>query len=84
MAQHKQAAKRARQSLKRAARNNHHISILKNAIKKFRTMSSKKEATTQLPQLVSVIDKSLRKNVIHQNTAARYKSRLGKFANALK
>ena len=84
MAQHKQAEKRARQSLTREARNRHHMSVLKNALKKFRVLSNKKEAATQLPQLVSVIDKSLRKNVIHKNAAARYKSRLSRFANALK
>ena len=84
MAQHKQAEKRARQALKREARNTHHLSVLKNALKKFRALSTKKDAQTQLPELVSVIDKSLRKNIIHQNTAARYKSRLTRFANALK
>ena len=84
MAQHKQAEKRARQALKREARNTHHLRVLKNALKKFCALSTKKDAQTQLPELVSVIDKSLRKNIIHQNTAARYKSRLTRFANALK
>ena len=84
MAQHKQAEKRARQALKREARNDHHISILKNTIKKFRTIGNHKEAKSALSQVISTIDKSLRKNIIHQNTAARYKSRLSKLANSLK
>jgi small subunit ribosomal protein S20 len=36
-----------------------------------------------MPQAVSVIDKSVKKGILHRNTAARYKSNLARRANAL-
>jgi small subunit ribosomal protein S20 len=38
----------------------------------------KSETTTILKNLYSIIDKAVKKNVIHKNTAARKKSSIGK------
>ncbi|MBI2027169.1 MAG: 30S ribosomal protein S20 [Deltaproteobacteria bacterium] len=83
MATHKQAEKRARQSLRRHERNRHFQTKLVNAIKKLRATTDKKRAEELLGPTVSVIDSTVSKNVIHKNTANRYKSRLTKFVRSL-
>jgi small subunit ribosomal protein S20 len=53
-------------------------------IKKIRTaLESGKSEDVQsvLPEVMSVIDKSVQKGVMHKNAAARYKSRLTVRAN---
>ena len=40
------------------------------------TSKKKKDAEALLPKAYKEIDKAAKKNVIHKNTAARYKSRL--------
>ena len=83
MATHKQAVKRARQDIKRQGRNKHFSSRLVNAVKKLRAMTDKKKAEQLLAHTVSIIDKTVSKKVIHQNTASRYKSRLSKYVRTL-
>lgn len=84
MANHKSALKRMRQNEKRRARNRHHRSTLRTALKKFRALVAAKDATQAQEGFVGVqqaIDKAVTKGIIHRNAAARYKSRL---AGALK
>lgn len=84
MANHKSALKRARQNEKRRARNRHHRSTLRTAIKKFRTLLAGKDAEAAqqgYAAVQQVIDKAVTKGIIHRNAADRYKSRL---AGALK
>lgn len=79
MANHKSAAKRARQNLKRNIRNRALRSTLRTAIKKYRTFLEAKEldnATAEYPKLQKIIDKAVTKGVLHHRTAARNKSRL--------
>ena len=79
MPNHKSAEKRDRQNAKRKAVNTTNRTRLRGALKKIRTVvagGQKEEAQTLLPQIVSIIDKSVKKGVLHRNAAARHKSRL--------
>ena len=76
--------KRARQAVKRNARNASLRSELRTAIKAVRkavAAGDKAAATKVFSQSTSVIDSIADKNIIHKNAAARHKSRL---ASALK
>ena len=86
MANHKSAEKRIRQTKKRNEINSANRSQLRTQIKRLRAViasGNRSEAQAILKQTVSVIDKSIQKNVIHQNTAARYKSRLTAAVNGM-
>lgn len=86
MAHHASARKHMRQSLKRRARNKSNASLLKTRIKKLRAAiasGNADEARRMLPATVGSIDKAAKKGVIHDNAAARHKSRLTRRVNAL-
>ena len=77
----KSAYKELRKSKHRHARNISILSELKTLTKKFeRLVSDKKadEAKVLLNQLISKIDRSASKGIIHANTASRKISRLAK------
>jgi len=79
MASHFSAIKRARQTKKRTERNRNNRSHLRSALRKLReTLSGGKpqEAEQVFRETVSALDKAIQKGIIHENTAARYKSRL--------
>ena len=78
MANHKSALKRIRANDKRRLRNRYHAKTMRNAVRKFRTMKDKKEAEEYFPRLASMIDKLVKKSVIHKNKAANLKSKLSK------
>ena len=85
MAHHASALKQMRQSLKHRARNRKNVSQLKTQVKKLRTAIAAGDVQTAqklLPETVGVIDASARKGVVHDNAAARYKSRLSRRFNA--
>ena len=83
MANHKSAKKRIRQTLKRNASNSYYHKTTRNAVRKLRSMSDKKEASTFLPQVESMLDKLTKRNIIHVNKAANLKSKLAKHVNNL-
>jgi small subunit ribosomal protein S20 len=86
MANTKSAEKRNRQNVKARERNRAHRSTLRTAIKKLRAAVSSGDAAAAkelLPVTLGVIDKTAQKQVIHTNTASRYKSRLAKKVAAL-
>ncbi|HEY0512380.1 MAG TPA: 30S ribosomal protein S20 [Thermoanaerobaculia bacterium] len=86
MANTKSAEKRNRQNVQARERNRAHRSHLRTAIKKLRgAVASGDAAQAQqiLPEILSVIDKTAQKKVIHANTASRYKSRLAQKVAAL-
>ncbi len=79
MANHFSALKRARQTESKTARNRANKSRLRGALRSLRQAIAKgdKEAVQSAYRAtVSVVDKGVRKGVIHKNTAGRYKSRL--------
>jgi len=79
MANHFSAVKRARQTARRTVRNRTHRSHLRTVLRKMRQLlagSSREQAEQYYRETVSVLDKAIQKGALHENTAARYKSRL--------
>ena len=86
MANHKSAIKRARQSEEQRVRNRSRKTRMKNVVRKLEeaiTAKSRESASEELKQVVSVIEKTAAKGVIHKNTASRKISRLTRRVNAL-
>lgn len=86
MANSAQARKRARQANKQRALNMSQRSTLRTAIKKVRKAigaGDKAAAQAIFKDSESVIDSIADKNIVHKNTAARYKSRLSAAIKAL-
>ena len=87
MANHYSALKRARQTERRTARNRANTSRLRGQLRELRETIEKgdKTAAQQVYRTtVSVLDKAIQKGTLHENTASRYKSRLGKRVTAMK
>jgi len=77
----KSAIKRARQSDKRRLKNQSEKSAIRTAEKKLRALVTEKktdEAVKMQAQLSSMVDKASKRNLIHENAAARKKSRISK------
>ena len=83
MANHKSALKRIRRNEVVRLRNRYQHKTVRNAVRKLRGMEDKNEATALLPEVVSMIDKLAKKNIIHPNKASNLKSSLMKHVNAL-
>jgi len=86
VAQHASALKQMRQGLKRRARNRMNVSSLKTQVKKLRAAIETGDAAAAkelLPATVARIDKAAKTGVIHDNAAARTKSRLTQQVNGL-
>ena len=78
MANHKSSEKRIRQTETRRIENRYSAKTTRNAIKKLRGTTDKKEAVEQLPVLKAMLDKLAKKNIIHDNKASNLKSKLTK------
>ena len=83
MANHKSALKRIRSNEKKRLRNRFQHKTARNAIRKLRSATTKKQGNKQLPSVVSLVDKLAKKNIIHANKAANLKSKLAKFVASL-
>ena len=83
MANHKSALKRIRQTETKRLRNKYQHKTTRNAIKKLRELTDKKEAEALLPSVFSMLDKLAKKNVIHANKAANLKSGLAKHVSTI-
>jgi len=79
----KSAKKRARQSEKRRLHNRYYAKTTRTAIKKLKAITNKEEALKMLPEVISMIDKLAKRNIIHKNKAARLKSKLTIAVNKL-
>ena len=78
--------KRIRQNEKRRSRNRSHRSELRTKIKKVRQAMEESDvetARTMLPGIASLIDRMVKKGIIHQNTGSRYLSRLASQISAI-
>ncbi len=84
MANHKSALKRIRSSETKRLRNRHQHKTTRNAMKKLVETSKKKEAEKMYPEVVSMIDKLAKNNIIHDNKAANLKSNMAKHIASLK
>ncbi len=83
MANHKSALKRIRSSEKRRVLNKYQHKTTRNAIKKLKELTDKKEAEKLLVDVTSMIDKLSKKNIIHHNKAGNLKSKLTKHVSSL-
>ncbi|MEZ5199524.1 MAG: 30S ribosomal protein S20 [Bacteroidales bacterium] len=83
MANHKSALKRIRQNETKRLRNRYNARTMRNALKDFRSLTEKKEAEERFPKMASLIDKLVKKNIIHKNKAANLKSKLSKQVSTL-
>lgn len=83
MAHTKSAKKRIRQNAKKRLENRYYGKTMRNAVRKLRTTTSKEEAATELPRVISLVDKVAKRNQIHNNKASNLKSKLTKFVNKL-
>ena len=84
MANHKSALKRIRQTESRREINRYQHKTARNAVRSLRANTNKKEASNMLPSVISLIDKLIKRNIIHKNKAAHLKSKLAKHVGALK
>lgn len=84
MANHKSAIKRIRSSETKRLRNRYYHKTARNAVKKLRNTTKKKEAEELLPRVTAMLDKLAKRNIIHKNKAANLKSSLTKHVNSLK
>jgi small subunit ribosomal protein S20 len=83
MANHKSALKRIRNSEVKRVRNRYQHKSTRTVIKKLKETESKEEAQKMFPEVVSMIDKLAKKNIIHDNKAANLKSQLAKHVASL-
>ncbi|NQU64490.1 MAG: 30S ribosomal protein S20 [SAR324 cluster bacterium] len=86
MANHKSAAKRARQNVKRRTRNRALKSTYRTELKKFIALIVEKkieDAKKMLPYIHKVIDKAQTKGVLSKNGASRKKSQVSLMLNVV-
>ncbi|MEX1000923.1 MAG: 30S ribosomal protein S20 [Crocinitomicaceae bacterium] len=83
MANHKSALKRIRTNNVKRLRNKYQHKTTRNAIAELRETTDKKEAQKLLPEVISMLDRLAKKNIIHKNKAANLKSSLTQRVNAL-
>ena len=83
MANHKSAIKRIRSNNAKRLRNRYVHKTTRNAVRKLRATTDKKEALEMLPKVSSMLDKLAKRNIIHKNKAANLKSKLTKHVSKL-
>ena len=76
MAHHKSALKRIRQTEKKRVSNKYYAKTMRNALKKIRLLTDKKEVESMLPGVESMLDRLAKKGVIHKNKASNLKGKL--------
>ena len=84
MANHESALKAHKQSVANRERNRQARTRLRSALKTIRkalTAGNAADAKAGLNETVSLIDKMAKKGIIHDNAAARYKSRIARRLN---
>jgi small subunit ribosomal protein S20 len=70
----KSGLKRKRQAIRRAARNQMVLSMIKTLVKKVRQVAA--PAAQDVRAVIRTLDAAARKGIVHPNAAARKKSRL--------
>ncbi len=83
MANHKSALKRIRSNEAKHLRNKYQHKTTRNAIRNLHTIEVKKDAEAILSNVISMIDKLAKNNIIHNNKASNLKSNLTKHVAAL-
>jgi small subunit ribosomal protein S20 len=83
MANHKSALKRIRSNETKRLRNKYIHKTTRNAIRELRGTTDKKAAAKLYPQVIALVDKLAKNNIIHKNKASNLKSKLTLHVNAL-
>lgn len=83
MANHSATRKHARQAVSRNTRNSYYGKTTRNAIRDLRKLSEHKEASEKLSSTISMVDKLVKRGIIHRNKAANLKSKLTRQVNGL-
>jgi small subunit ribosomal protein S20 len=83
MANHKSALKRIRSNDAKRLRNKYQHKTTRNALRDIRATEDKKEAEGMLGNVISMLDKLSKNNIIHKNKAANLKSKLTKHVAAM-
>lgn len=83
MANHKATKKDTRQANKRRERNRYQGKTTRNAMRDLMAITAEADAKDKLPNVISMLDKLAKNNVIHKNKASNLKSALTKKVNAL-
>ena len=83
MANHKSALKRIRSNEAKRLRNKYQYKTTRNAVRDLRSAEDKKEAEGKLGNVISMLDKLAKNNIIHKNKAGNLKSKLTKHVAAL-
>lgn len=76
MANHKSSLKRIRSNEAKRLRNKFQHKTTRNAVRRLRELTDKKEAAKSLPAIFGMLDKLAKRNIIHKNKAANLKSGL--------
>jgi small subunit ribosomal protein S20 len=83
MANHKSALKRVRANEKKRVLNRYQHKTARNAVRDLREETDKGAAEKRLPEVMSMVDKLAKKNIIHSKKASNLKSSLASHVNAL-
>lgn len=83
MANHKSALKRVRANEKKRVLNRYQHKTARNAVRALREETDKAAAEKRLPEVISMVDKLAKKNIIHFKKASNLKSSLASHVNAL-
>lgn len=76
MANHKSALKRIRANESKRLRNRYQLKSTRTVLKKLRLAEDKKSAEDLYKTVQSMLDKLVKRNIIHKNNAANKKSGL--------
>jgi len=55
----------------------------RNAVRKLKALTIKKQAAELFPKVVAMLDKLAKRNIIHKNKASNLKSKLAKYLSSL-
>ncbi len=83
MANHKSALKRIRSNEAKRLRNKYQHKTTRTFIKRLKETTDKKQGEELLVQVLGMVDKLAKKNIIHKNKAGNLKSQLTKHVSAL-
>jgi small subunit ribosomal protein S20 len=83
MANHKSSEKRIRQTVGKKDSNKYYAKTMRNALKEFRSTTTKEEATAMMPKVNAMLDTLAKKNIIHANKASNLKSSVARHVNNL-
>lgn len=83
MANHRSSLKRLRQNLVKKIKNRYYHKSMRTAIKNLRNETNKLIGIKKLVEVYSMIDKLVKRKIIHRNKGSNLKSSLSRLVNRL-